>query len=132
VDRVHAKAGSHEGVCHMNPAAGKEGPWPPYARALGRHFAASHIDYEVHETLKTDKPGEIVRTRCTMASISRWRRGGRNGLGRHRRSGGYATPLGIIPTGTGNLIARELGIPDDIDDAVAVVASAPAREPLTR
>jgi diacylglycerol kinase family enzyme len=33
-------------------------------------------------------------------------------------------PLGIIPTGTGNLIARELGIPDDVNDAVAVIASA--------
>jgi YegS/Rv2252/BmrU family lipid kinase len=38
---------------------------------------------------------------------------------------GSSIPLGIIPTGTGNLIARELGIPEDVDDAVRLIAGAP-------
>jgi diacylglycerol kinase family enzyme len=38
---------------------------------------------------------------------------------------GNPTPLGIIPTGTGNLIARELCIPEKVDDAVRLIAGAP-------
>ncbi|MDP9348975.1 MAG: hypothetical protein M3P24_07530, partial [Gemmatimonadota bacterium] len=32
-------------------------------------------------------------------------------------------PLGIVPRGTGNQLAANLGIPDDVEDAVEVVAS---------
>lgn len=107
---------------------------PPAERAaheslletLNRHFTASRIDYEVHETLKTDKPNEIVRARLgegfdlvvaaggdgTVSSVS-------DGLA------GSSVPLGIIPTGTGNLFARELEIPLEIDAAVALFAGAP-------
>jgi YegS/Rv2252/BmrU family lipid kinase len=38
---------------------------------------------------------------------------------------GSSIPLGIIPTGTGNLIAREFGIPTEVDDAVALIAGTP-------
>jgi diacylglycerol kinase (ATP) len=109
----------------LNPAAGKNAH-ESVREALGRHFAASHIQYEVHETSKTDKLGDIVRTRL------------REGFDLAVAAGGDGTvsdvidglvenpkPLGIVPTGTGNLIARELGVPDDVDDAVAVIASAP-------
>ena len=109
----------------LNPAAGKK-THESVREALGRHFGASHIQYEVHETRKTDKPGDIVRTRL------------REGFNLAVAAGGDGTvsdvidglvenpkPLGIVPTGTGNLIARELGIPDNVNDAVAVIASAP-------
>ncbi len=35
---------------------------------------------------------------------------------------GTDIPLGIVPVGTGNLVARELGIPLDIDEAVKLIA----------
>ena len=94
--------------------------------ALSRFFPASHIDYEVYETRQGDRLAEIVRRRLgehfdlvlavggdgTVSAVS-------DGLV------GSSIPLGIIPTGTGNLIARELNIPHDVEAAVALIASAP-------
>jgi len=40
---------------------------------------------------------------------------------------GSSVPLGIVPTGTGNLLARELGVPLDIEAAVALLAGSPLR-----
>ncbi len=94
--------------------------------AMKRHFTASHIDFEVHETLKTDRPNQIVRDRLregfdmvvaaggdgTVSAVS-------DGLA------GSSIPLGIIPTGTGNLFARELDVPLEVDAAVALIAGTP-------
>lgn len=38
---------------------------------------------------------------------------------------GGSVPLGIVPMGTGNLVARELGIPIDVEAAVALLARGP-------
>ena len=38
---------------------------------------------------------------------------------------GGEIPLGIVPAGTGNMVARELGIPLDMDAAVALIANRP-------
>jgi len=40
---------------------------------------------------------------------------------------GTTTPMGVIPAGTGNDFAHALGMPDDIDDAVAALLAAPTR-----
>jgi YegS/Rv2252/BmrU family lipid kinase len=93
---------------------------------LGSHFGASRIQCEVHETRKGEKLGDIVRERM------------RHGFDLVVAAGGDGTvsavidgiagspiPLGIIPTGTGNLIARELCIPPEVDDAVRLIAGAP-------
>jgi diacylglycerol kinase family enzyme len=43
---------------------------------------------------------------------------------------GTDTPLGILPLGTGNLVARELGIPLEIADAVNLLADNPKPKPI--
>jgi len=109
----------------LNPAAGQNAH-ESVREALGSHFGAAHIQYEVHETLKADKPGEIVRARLRDGFDLAVAVGG-DGTVSDVIDGlaGSAVPLGIIPTGTGNLIARELSIPLEVDDAVGLIAGAP-------
>jgi len=109
----------------FNPTAGEK-ERQVLSAALTRHFAPVRIEYEVYETRKEDRPAEIVRRRL------------RDGFDLVVAAGGDGTvsavcdglmgssiPLGIIPTGTGNLIARELNIPDEAEAAVALIAGAP-------
>jgi diacylglycerol kinase (ATP) len=108
----------------LNPVAGKNAH-ESVREALSRHFPASGIQYEVHETIKADKPGEIVRARLREGFDIAVAAGG-DGTVSDVIDGlvGTSKPLGIIPTGTGNLIARELGVPENVEEAVKVIAGA--------
>jgi diacylglycerol kinase (ATP) len=108
----------------LNPAAGKNAR-EPILEAISRYFTSSQIDYEIHETTKEDKPGDIVRARL-KGSFDLVVAAGGDGTVSAVIDGlvGSAVPLGIVPAGTGNLIARELNIPLEIEDAVALIAGA--------
>jgi YegS/Rv2252/BmrU family lipid kinase len=94
--------------------------------ALDSHFRSSRIQYEVHETRAGEKLGEIVRG-CVRHEFDLVVAAGGDGTVSAVIDGiaETPTPLGIIPTGTGNLIARELCIPDDVEDAVRLIAGSP-------
>jgi len=107
----------------LNPAAGKDASEAVH-EALHRHSGSSSVEFEVHEILEGEEPGEIVRTRL------------RDGFDLVVAAGGDGTvsavfdgllgasiPLGIIATG--NLIAREFEIPTEVDDAVALIVGMP-------
>ena len=91
---------------------------------VSRHFAAARIEYEIYETRKEDRLGEIVRRRL-LSGFDLVVAAGGDGTVSGVSDGlvGNAIPLGIIPTGTGNLIAHELNIPDEAEAAVALITS---------
>jgi YegS/Rv2252/BmrU family lipid kinase len=108
----------------LNPASGKNAR-EPLREAISRYFPDSQIDYEIHETVKGEKTGDIVRARLRDGFDLVVAAGGDgtvsaviDGLA------GSSVPLAIIPAGTGNLIARELNIPLEIEEAVALIAGA--------
>jgi diacylglycerol kinase (ATP) len=106
----------------LNPAAGQEA-YESVRRTLGGAFKTSQIRYVVHETVKGDKPGEIVQARLPEGFDLVVAAGG-DGTVSDVIDGlvGSSIPLGIIPTGTGNLIARELGIPTEVQEAIELIA----------
>jgi diacylglycerol kinase (ATP) len=93
---------------------------------ITREFGAAHLEFEIQETRVGDKPDEIVRARRGDGFDLVVAAGG-DGTVSCVFDGLYGStiPLGIIPTGTGNLIAREFNIPTELDDAVALIAGNP-------
>jgi diacylglycerol kinase (ATP) len=106
----------------LNPTAGKNA-LEPIREDITRYFAGSQIECEIYETLKEDKPGDIVRARLKNPVDLIVAAGG-DGTVSAVIDGlvGSSVPLGIIPAGTANMIARELNIPLEIDAAVALIA----------
>ena len=107
----------------LNPAAGKNAE-APIGESIGRYFASFQIECEIYETLKEDKPGDIVRARLKNP-IDMVVAAGGDGTVSAVIDGlaGSSVPLGIIPAGTANLIARELNVPLEMKDAIALIAS---------
>jgi diacylglycerol kinase (ATP) len=106
----------------LNPVAGNNAR-EPVLESLKSHFETAGIGYEVHETAKNDKPGEIVRARLKKDKFDFVVAAGGDGTASQVIGGlvGGSVPLGIIPVGTGNLLARDLNISLKIDEAVALI-----------
>ena len=109
----------------LNPAAGQEGH-ESVREALADHLGPSRIEFDIHVTRREEDLGEIVRAHLRSGFDLVVAAGG-DGTISDVIDGlvGTSIPLGIVPTGTGNLVARDLGIPSGIDDAVRVIAEAP-------
>ena len=109
----------------LNPAAGNNAK-DIVLKSLKIHFENAGIDYEVYETTEQDEPGEIVRARLEKDTFDFVVVAGGDGTTSQIIDGlvGGSVPLGIIPAGTGNLLAHDLGLPLKIDDAVALIAGA--------
>jgi diacylglycerol kinase family enzyme len=109
----------------ISPGAGK-GDHGAVRETIARQFDATRIEYEIHELLGADKPGEFVRARLGDGFDLVVAVGGDGTVsGAFDGLHGSSIPLAIIPTGTGNLIAREFGIPTTLEDAVALLTGTP-------
>ena len=94
--------------------------------ALSRHFALAAYVWESCEAVSDEAVSACVRKKVAEGFGLIVAAGGDGTVSSvaHILEGG-AVPLGIIPMGTGNLVARELGIPIDVDAAVALLAGRP-------
>ena len=108
----------------VNPAAGGCAA-AAVREALERHLADGETFREIHETGPEDRPGDLAREACGRGFDTVVAAGGdgtvsavANGLV------GTGVPLGIIPLGTANVLARELGVPLDLDAACQLLAGA--------
>lgn len=101
--------------------AGKNGH-EAAADAVEREFAAAGVDFDLVVASKKDLVDDIIRDRIgegfDLVVV-----GGGDGTVSRACCGlqGTSIPLAIIPIGTGNIVARELNIPIDVDGAIKVI-----------
>lgn len=109
-----------------NPAAGT-GARGTLEEALRRHFPGAGIDYLVRETAKEERLGDTVRDLARAGCDLVVAAGGDGTVsGVIDGLAGRSVPLGIVPSGTANLLARELNIPLEPDAAVSLIAEEPS------
>jgi diacylglycerol kinase (ATP) len=107
-----------------NPAAGQR--WRRPAPEQVVHQLARHgWEASLHLTRGQDHATELVREHLAPHHQAVWSCGGDGTLGQAAAAlVGSRVPLGIIPTGTVNVVARECGIPSNPWRAIAAVAGA--------
>lgn len=106
----------------LNPVAGHAVVEDIHEKLEKRLQAGGHI-YEVYETTGDEDVAELTKAACSRGSTLVVAAGG-DGTVAAVVNGLLHTeiPLGIIPVGTGNGLARALGIPLDIEDAIDLIA----------
>lgn len=101
----------------LNPAAGRAKA-SEVRQSLARHFDSSSWRVIIHETKPDDPIGDLVGARVAEGVALVVAAGGDGTLS--AVVDGLAkteTPVGVLPTGTTNVVAQELGIPLDLDKA---------------
>lgn len=105
----------------VNPAAGQD---RPILGVMNRAFHAAKVDWEVYVTKKAndaaDYARQAVEERFPVIAVY----GGDGTVGEVASAlVGTGVPLAIFPGGTANVMSVELGIPNDLAEACALVFS---------
>ena len=106
----------------LNPAAGRTKA-PDVRQALARHFDPASWQVDIHQTQAGEQVDAVVRTRVDQGVHMVVAAGGDGTLS--AVVDGLANsnvPLGILPTGTTNVVAQELNIPLNLDKACQLLA----------
>ncbi|MGH2535774.1 MAG: diacylglycerol/lipid kinase family protein [Candidatus Promineifilaceae bacterium] len=114
----------------INPAAGRAQA-EEVRRALARYLPPPKWQLTTYETSGRESVPDVVRQ--ALADGAEWvLAAGGDGTVSAVADGlaGSGVPLGIIPAGTGNALAQELGIPQNIERAVQLLAGRPPARPL--
>jgi YegS/Rv2252/BmrU family lipid kinase len=108
-----------------NPRAGRRSP------ALFRALASGGHPFSDIEVVPTTFPGEaeVLARKAVQDGVAFVLVAGGDGTVNEVASGllGGGTPLGVLPTGSGNGLARVLGIPLDLPDALRALGTAEVR-----
>jgi YegS/Rv2252/BmrU family lipid kinase len=106
----------------FNPKAGKEGQADAVKAALEIHFGWPRWELEVYETTGKEDLAAICRNACDDGAVMVVAAGG-DGTVTGVASGlvDGQVPMGILPLGTGNDLARILGLPLKLEDALDVL-----------
>jgi diacylglycerol kinase (ATP) len=106
----------------FNPVAGPDDAGDVEKR-IAKHFAAHEWRYEMYTTTGEEKLPEVVRRALEEDAFDLCVAAGGDGTVAGVASGlvHSGVPLGIIPAGTGNALARELEIPLQAPQALALL-----------
>lgn len=103
----------------LNPVAGRSDP--EHLEELLEPYTA-HEGWEIHHTAADEDIGQVVRDALEQSFDLFIAAGGDGTIsGIIDGLAETAVPLGILPIGTGNALARELDIPLDPEDALALI-----------
>jgi len=105
----------------LNPVGGRTNP-EATRKALGRHLAGAGWRYDLYETTGNDDVPALVREAVADGAKLAVAIGG-DGTVSAVANGvvGPDVSLGIVPTGTGNVLARQLSIPVDVERACSLI-----------
>jgi YegS/Rv2252/BmrU family lipid kinase len=107
----------------LNPAAGQDDP-ERLKRTLGAAFAARDAPFDLSLTTHAGHAAELA-AEAAAAGYRAVAVVGGDGTLAEAASGlaGSATPLAILPRGTANQVAHNLGVPIDLEEAVEVAVN---------
>jgi diacylglycerol kinase (ATP) len=109
----------------INPASG---PDRPVLSLLNTAFQKGEADWEVYVTLRAGDAERFARQLAQAGAAVVAVYGGDGTVKEVARAlAGSGTHLVILPGGTGNALAFELGIPEDVSLAAGLACGAPAR-----
>ncbi len=114
----------------LNPASGTSTA-EVVKKAIGEHFSCDDGSCQVHEVRDREDLGALARE-AAGRNVEVVVAAGGDGTVSAVANGlvGTNTPLGILPLGTANILARELGVPTDLNEACALIAGEFATAPV--